>query len=96
MTSQTNVWTTKKILLEDSPHFSDLEYDDDNPNHGVITNHGITPSDNEYSDMLTDDRPEADDKEAIYKYLTCEIIMDAGSFNEWKGRVTKRSWGHGG
>ena len=46
--------------------------------------------------MLTDDRPEADDEEAIGNYLTCELIMDVGSGNERKGRVTKRSRGHDG
>ena len=46
-----------KLLLEDSPHSDDLDYDDGNHNHGVITNHVITPSDYEYSDMLIDDRP---------------------------------------
>ena len=72
-----------KFLLEDSPHSLDLDYDDDNHNHGVITNHGITPSDDEYGDMLTNDRPEAEDKETIDKYLTCQLIMDVGSGNEW-------------
>ena len=85
-----------KFLLEDSPHFSGLDYNNDNHNHGNITNHGITPSDDEYGDMLTDDRPEAEDEEAIDNYLTCELIMDVGSDNERKGRVTKRSRGHGG
>ena len=60
-----------KFLLENNPHSVDLDYDDDNHNHGIITNHRITPSDDEYGDMLTDDRPEADNKEAIDKYLTC-------------------------
>ena len=46
--------------------------------------------------MLTDDRPEADNEEAINNYLTCELIIDVGSDNEQKGRVTKRSRGHGG
>ena len=46
--------------------------------------------------MLTDERPEADDEEAIDNYLTCKLIMDVGSGNERKGRVTKRSRGHGG
>ena len=46
--------------------------------------------------MLTDDQPEADDEEAINKYLTCELIMDVGSGNERKRRVTKRSQGHDG
>ena len=63
-----------KFLLEDSPHSLDLDYDDDNHNHGVIANHSITPSDDEYGDMLTNDRPEAEDKEAIDKYLTCQLI----------------------
>ena len=46
--------------------------------------------------MLTDDRPEADDEESIDKYFTCDLIMDVCSGNEQKGRVTKRSRGHGG
>ena len=75
---------------------ADLYYDDDNHNHGVITNHGITPSDDEYGDMLTDKRPEADDKEAIDKYSTCDLIMDVGSGNKRKGQVTKRSRVHDG
>ena len=85
-----------KFLLKDSPHSVDLDYDDDNHNHNVITNHRITPSNDEYGDMLTNNRPEADDEEAINKYLTCELIMDVGSGNERKGRVTKRSQGHDG
>ena len=79
-----------KLLIEDSPHSIDIDYDDDNHNHVVITNHGITPSDDQYGDMLTDDQQEADDEEAIYKYLTCELIIDVGSGNARKGRVTKR------
>ena len=70
-----------KFLLEDSPHFAYLDYDNDNPNHGVITNHGIIPSDYEYGDMLTDEQPEADDKEAINKYLTCDLNIYIGSGN---------------
>ena len=71
-----------KFILEDSPHSVDLDYDDDNHNHSVITNHGITPSDDDYSDMLTIDRPEADVEEVIDEYLTCEMIIDVGSGNE--------------
>ena len=74
-----------KLLLEDSPHSLDLDYDDDNHNHGVIKNHGITPSDDVYGDMLTHDRPEVDNEEAIDKYLTCELIMDVGLGNESTG-----------
>ena len=71
-----------KLLLEKSPHFSDLDYDNENHNHGVITNQGIIPSDDKYGDILTSDRPEADDEEEIDKYSTCELIMDVGSGNE--------------
>ena len=85
-----------KFILEGSPHFTDLDYDDDDHNHGVIANKGITPTDDEYGDMLIKDRPDADDEEAVDKYLTCELIMDVGSGNERKGRVTKRSRGHSG
>ena len=51
-----------KSLLEDIPHSLDLDYDNDNHNHGVIANHGITPTDDEYGDMLTDNQPEEDDE----------------------------------
>ena len=51
-----------KFIIEDSPNYVDLDYDDDNHNHGIITNHSITPYDNEYGDIFTDDRSEADDK----------------------------------
>ena len=47
-----------KFLLEDIPHSVDLDYDNDNHNHGIITNHDITPSDDEYGDMLTNDLPD--------------------------------------
>ena len=46
--------------------------------------------------MLTDDRLEADDEVMIDEYWTCELIIDVGSGNEQKGRVTKRSRGHDG
>ena len=82
--------------MRTAPHSVDLDYDDDNHNQGVITNHRITLSDDEYGDMLTNNRPEADNEEAIDKYLTCELIIDAGSGNERKGRVTKRSRGYDG
>ena len=46
--------------------------------------------------MITDDQPEADDEEVIGNYLTCELIMNVGSDNQRKGRVTKRSRGNDG
>ena len=86
----------KNFLLEENPYFADLDYDNDNQHHGVMTNHVITPSDEEYGNMITNEQPEADNEEAVDKYLSCEIIMDVGSGNEQKGRVTKRSRGHDG
>ena len=35
----------KNFLLEENPYFAYLDYDDDNHNHSVMTNQGITPSD---------------------------------------------------
>ena len=90
------VWTTRNSFWKTVLTFLNLDWDDDNHNYSVITNHGITPSDYKYGDMRTDNRPAADDKEAIDKYLTCELIMDVGSVNKRKGRVTKRSRGNDG
>ena len=41
-----------KFILEGSPRFKDLDYDDDDHNHGVMANKGITPTDDEYGDMI--------------------------------------------
>ena len=46
-----------EFLLEDIPHSVDMDYDDENHIHSVIANHNIAPSDDEYGDMLTKDRP---------------------------------------
>ncbi len=66
----------------------DIELDD---NPGVQS--GVTPSDEDYDDMLVEPRPEADEEDAIDKYLTAELIMDVGTDNERRGRVVKRSRG---
>ena len=61
----------------------DYDFDDDHElNSGVLRDPNLTPTEDEYGDMLTDERPEADDEEAIDKYLTAELIMDVGSGNE--------------
>ena len=52
---------------------------------------GITPTDEDYGDMITGERPEADDEEKVHKYLNVEIILDVGLENERQGRVDKRS-----
>jgi len=55
----------------------------DNPN---------TPTDDEYGDMLLDERP--DDSEDMFdKYIGAELVMDVGSGNERMGRVVKRTKG---
>ena len=46
--------------------------------------------------MITDERLDTDNEDAVDKYLACELIIDAGSGNEKKGRVTKRSREHDG
>ena len=49
------------------------------------------PSDQEYGDMLFDERPEDDDEDAIDKYIGMELIMDAGTDFERGARVVKRA-----
>ena len=49
------------------------------------------PSDEEYGDMLFDERPEDDDEDAIDKYIGMELIMDAGTDFERGARVVKRA-----
>ena len=40
--------------------------------------------------MLAEGRPEADDEEAVDKYLNAELFLDLGTNNERRGRVCKR------
>ena len=54
---------------------------------------GITPTDEDYGDMITRERPEAEDEEAVDKYLNVELILDVWSANKRRGRVAKRSRG---
>jgi hypothetical protein len=39
--------------------------------------------------MITDDRPEDNDEEAIDKYLEVELIMNMGTNDKRRGRVVK-------
>lgn len=48
---------------------------DDATHLGVCRNNAMVPSDNDYGDMATGERPD-DDEEAIDKYLNAELIMD--------------------
>ena len=74
----------------DSLYLEDVDVD---YNSGVQYQRGVTPDPEEYDDMLVGERPEADDEEAIDKYLNVELIMDVGSSDERRGRVIKRSRG---
>ena len=40
--------------------------------------------------MITGERPEADDEEAVEKYLNVKLILDVGLENKQQGRVAKR------
>jgi hypothetical protein len=65
-----------------------LEDFEDDTNPGVVrANDGVVPSSDDYGDMLTDDRPEDDDEEAVDKYLNVELIMHTGNNDErrWRG-----------
>ena len=52
----------KNFLLEENTYFEDLDYDNDNQKYGIMTNQGITTSNEEYGNMITNEQPEADDK----------------------------------
>jgi hypothetical protein len=53
-----------------------------------------TPSNDEYGDMVTAERPaEEDEEEAIDNYFNVELIMNMGTNDERCGRVIKRSQG---
>ena len=60
---------------------------------GVVSDRGINPTDEDYGDMITGEQPEADDEEAVDKYLNVELILDVSSVNEWQGHVVERSQG---
>ena len=49
----------------------------------------MTPTEAEYGDMVTDERPDEDDEEVIDKCINAELIMDVGTDNERRGRVAK-------
>jgi hypothetical protein len=53
----------------------------------------VTPTVEEYDDMVFEERPEDDDEEAIDKYLNMELILGAGTDDQRRGRVVKRARG---
>jgi hypothetical protein len=63
---------------------------------GAMMKDGITPTEEEYDDMIVEERHEADDKEAVDKYLNMELRMGARTDDERWGRVIKHAKGIGG
>ena len=75
--------------LIDVDDIDDLVNGNTGISHEEITTLGLE----EYRDMIMDECPEDDDKDAIDKYINCELILDVGTNNEHHGHVIKRSWG---
>ena len=59
---------------------------------------GVERETNDYGDMVLPETPEADDvnDDLMDKYLNTELIFDAGTGYEQKGRVVKRAKGASG
>jgi hypothetical protein len=76
----------------DSMYLNNID-DDENP--GVVRNdkESNTPSEEDYGDMHTNQRPEDDDEEAIDNYLNVELIMNMSTNDEQHGHVIKRTRG---
>eukprot|EP00957_Ditylum_brightwellii_P079799 6069066-Ditylum_brightwellii.AAC.2 len=55
-----------------------------------------SPDVEEYTDMITEERPDKDDEENMDQYLTAELILGLGTDGERVGGVIKRSWGPDG
>jgi hypothetical protein len=66
---------------EDNVNLKMLE-DLDDEGIGVVMEDGITPTEEEYDGMIVEERPEANDKEALDKYLNMELRMGAGTDDE--------------
>jgi hypothetical protein len=49
---------------------------------GAMMENGITPTEEEYDDMIVEERPKADDEETVDKYLNMELRMGAGTDDE--------------
>jgi hypothetical protein len=62
---------------EDGVDLKMLE-DLDDDGVGAIVEDGITLMEEEYNDMIVEECPEADDEEAVDRYLNMELMMGAG------------------
>ncbi len=82
----------KKLIesLDDSnfilqgEHGIDLKMleDLDDDGTGAMVEDGITPMEEEYDGMILEEHPEADDEEAVDRYLNMELRMGAGTDDE--------------
>jgi hypothetical protein len=66
---------------EDNVDLKMLE-DLDDEGIGAVMEDGITLTEEEYDGMIVEERPEADDEEALDKYLNMELRMGAGTDDE--------------
>jgi hypothetical protein len=80
---------------EDNVDLNMLE-DLDDERIGTIMEDGITLMEEEYDGMIVEERPKADDKEALDKYLNMELRMGAGTDDERWEWVIKCAKGIGG
>jgi hypothetical protein len=80
---------------EDGVYLKMLE-DLDNEGIGAMVEDEITPTKEEYDDMIVEECPEADDEEAVDKYLNMELRMGARTDDERWGQVIKHAKGIGG
>jgi hypothetical protein len=63
---------------------------------GTMMEDGITPTEEEYDGMIVEECSEANDEEALDKYLNMELRMGARTNNERWGWVIKCAKGIGG
>ena len=84
-----------QLNINEDADLSFLEGVEIDDSGGVTTEHGVTPDDKEYGDMLRGERPEDDNEEALDCYLNMELIMDIGTSGKRGGRVIRQSWGPG-
>jgi hypothetical protein len=49
---------------------------------GAMMENGITLTEEDYDDMVVEERPEANDEEAVDKYVNMELRMGAGTDDE--------------
>jgi hypothetical protein len=80
---------------EDNVNLRMLEDLDDEGIDAVMED-GITPTEEDYDGMIVEERPKADDEEALDKYLNMELRMGTGTDDERWGRVIKCTKGIGG